>query len=221
LVGLAARIRSDKSYVRSPFDKLPTAIQRRILQQELLAARLLPDFDLIEQLRAAAGTFVSVNSNWSVARDADGKIQLANLQENLGEKFDADELKLKLKGRARRVEFGGKDFCWKIQSQKKIALPKKQTGVEFFDADKIGGEIVLRHWRAGDRFQPIGLRSAVKLQDLFVNAKIPAARRKNLILAATAGGEIFWVEGLRISEKFKLTPKTKRQLAWNWSKIAA
>jgi tRNA(Ile)-lysidine synthetase-like protein len=44
---------------------------------------------------------------------------------------------------------------------------------EIFDADKIGGKILLRHWRAGDRFQPIGLKSAAKLQDLFTNAKIP------------------------------------------------
>jgi hypothetical protein len=29
------------------------------------------------------------------------------------------------------------------------------------------------------------------------------------------------VEGLRIGEKFKLTPETGRQLIWNWSKIAA
>jgi len=79
----------------------------------------------------------------------------------------------------------------------------------------------LRHWRAGDRFQPIGLKSAVKLQDLFVNAKIPAAQRRNLILAATAAGEIFWVEGLRIGEKFKLTSATKRRLRWNWSKTPA
>ena len=92
---------------------------------------------------------------------------------------------------------------------------------EFFDADKVGDEIVLRHWRAGDRFQPIGMRSAVKLQDLFVNAKIPAARRRALVLATSSAGGIFWVEGLRIGEKFKLTPETGRQLIWNWSKIAA
>jgi hypothetical protein len=39
-----------------------------------------------------------------------------------------------------------------------------------------------------------------------------------LYLAAAAAGEIFWVEGLRIGEKCKLTPQTRRQLAWNWSK---
>jgi tRNA(Ile)-lysidine synthase len=77
---------------------------------------------------------------------------------------------------------------------------------------------MLRHWRAGDRFWPAGLKSAAKLQDLFTNAKIPRERRCELILATTAAGEIFWVEGLRISENFKLTPQTRRRLVWCWRK---
>jgi hypothetical protein len=55
------------------------------------------------------------------------------------------------------------------------------------------------------------------LQDLFVNAKIPADRRRTLVLATTAAGEIFWVEGLRIGERFKLTPETTRRLVWRWA----
>ena len=203
------------------FTRLPVAVQRKVLQSQLAGLGVVADFNLIEQLRASPGKFVSVSSDVSVARDARGIIQLANLKEHLGEKFKTDELKLNLSGTAGRVEFGGGKFGWKILPQKKSALPQKQNETEFFDADKVGGEIILRHWRAGDRFWPIGLQSAVKLQDLFVNAKIPAARRRNLILAVTARGEIFWVEGLRISEKFKLAPETRRQLVWNRSKIAA
>ena len=113
------------------------------------------------------------------------------------------------------AEFGGRRFQWRIQALKHTSeTPVPLTQKEFFDADKIGGGIVLRHWRPGDRFQPIGLKSAAKLQDLFVNAKIPAARRRELALATTAAGEIFWVEGLRISERFKLTPLTARKLVW-------
>jgi hypothetical protein len=37
-------------------------------------------------------------------------------------------------------------------------------------------------------------------------------------VATTAGGEVFWVEGLRISENFKLTPQTKRRLIWHWQR---
>jgi len=214
--------------VAHSFDRLPIAVQRKILQQQLTGAGVVSDFELVERLRAVSGKFVSVGSGLAVARDAAGKISLREQLENL---FKADELKMKLHGWSGQAEFSGRKFRWQTRRRNGFELPaKKLTGetpvpllkqVEFFDADKIGGEIVLRHWRAGDRFQPSGMKSPVKLQDLFVNAKIPAARRRGLILATTVGGEIFWVEGLRIGEQFKLRPQTSRQLAWHWSKLAA
>jgi hypothetical protein len=51
---------------------------------------------------------------------------------------------------------------------------------------------------------------------LFTNAKVPRERRRGLIVAEASDGQIFWVEGLRISENFKITPQTKRQLVWHW-----
>ncbi len=204
--------------VARSFDRLPVAVQRKVLQQQLTAAGVISDFDLIEQLRAAPGKFVSIRSGLAVAREAAGKISRRELLEK---SFKAGELELQFQGRAGRAEFAGRKFRWQIQPLKEFRLPVKKNGVEFFDVDKIGGEIVLRHWRAGDRFQPSGMKSAVKLQDLFVNAKLPAARRRHLILATAADGEIFWVEGLRIGERFKLSPETGCQLIWNWSKLAA
>ena len=197
------------------FEKLPAAIQRRVLQSRLADVGVVSDFELIEQLRGSAENFVSVRPGVSVARTLNGEIKLR--REALAG-FDATELKLSLSGRAGRAEFGGNKIRWQILAQKKFLIPSVQPGVEFFDADKIGGEIILRHWRAGDRFQPIGLKSAAKLQDLFMNAKIPAAQRRELVLATTAGGEIFWVEGLRMGERFKLTPGTKRRLVWRWAR---
>ncbi|NOS68393.1 MAG: tRNA lysidine(34) synthetase TilS, partial [Verrucomicrobia bacterium] len=98
-------------------------------------------------------------------------------------------------------------------------LVTRSKGTEFFDADKIGSWIVLRHWRAGDRFQPIGMEHSVKLQDWFTNRKIPLAERRKLVLATTASGEIFWIEGERIGEQFKLSPYTTRRLIWNHATI--
>ena len=79
--------------------------------------------------------------------------------------------------------------------------------------------ILLRHWHPGDRFQPIGMKSAVKLQDLFTNAKIPQAQRQGLILGLTADGDVFWVEGLRISERYKLSKSSIRRLQWRWQRL--
>jgi hypothetical protein len=51
---------------------------------------------------------------------------------------------------------------------------------------------------------------------LFTNAKAPAAARRHRVVAVAASGEIFWVEGLRLGENFKLRPQTRRRLIWRW-----
>jgi hypothetical protein len=38
-------------------------------------------------------------------------------------------------------------------------------------------------------------------------------------VAASARGEIFWVEGLRIGERFKLTAATRQCLLWRWRRL--
>jgi len=212
-----SRLTSAATIQENDFEKISAAVQRRVLQLQLTELGVAPDFDLIEQLCESPGKFVSVGPGLAVARNTTGKL---GRTEPLAIGFKAGELKLKLSGRAGQADFDGVKFRWRISPQKKFVRPQRQAGVEVFDADKVGGEIVLRHWRAGDRFQPTGLKSPVKLQDLFVNAKVPAGRRRELIVAAAAGG-IFWVEGLRMGEKFKLTAGTRRKLDWNWSKLAA
>jgi tRNA(Ile)-lysidine synthase len=94
-----------------------------------------------------------------------------------------------------------------------------EAQTEVFDADKVGSVIVLRHWRRGDRFQPSGLGRPAKLQNLFVNRRIPRDGRHQLVIATTAKGTIFWVEGLRISEGFKLDKTSKHGLKWVWHRM--
>jgi tRNA(Ile)-lysidine synthase len=195
-----------------PFGDLPVAIQRRVLRSQLERLDIAANFDLVEQLRESDDKFVSVGSGLSVSRDAVGGLKL---REQQSVDFNTYELKVELSGRAGRANFEGVRFSWGFDNGSR-GRPPHQIRREFFEADKIGDEIILRHWRAGDRFQPIGLKSATKLQDLFTNQKISRGRRHDLILATTAAGEIFWVEGLRISENFKLTPQTKRRLVWHW-----
>jgi tRNA(Ile)-lysidine synthase len=118
------------------------------------------------------------------------------------------------------VEFAGTVFRWEIVSARgwKSRLPHKPANEEWFDADRVGAGVSLRHWRRGDRFHPIGMGGPVKLQDWFVNRKVPAARRRQLVLAQTADGVLWWVEGGRMGEGFKLRPASRRLLRWRWER---
>jgi tRNA(Ile)-lysidine synthase len=66
----------------------------------------------------------------------------------------------------------------------------------------LAGPLSLRDWRAGDRFRPLGLRGRKKLQDFFVDAKVPRPERARIPLLL-AGGRIAWVVGQRIAEEFR------------------
>jgi len=209
--------KTQRPFVGGDFNDLPVAVQRKFLQQQLAGFGLLPDFELIEQLRREPEKRISVCAGLGVVRDNAGKL---HCREEGEREFDPAQITVKLSSRPGAVSFGLNSFQWRVELMRRFQLPvKRPVGRaavvrEFFDADRVGGEIILRHWRPGDRFQPIGLPSAVKLQDLFVNARIAAARRRELVLATTREGNIFWVDGLRIGEGFKLTPQTRRKLVW-------
>jgi tRNA(Ile)-lysidine synthase len=212
-----SRLASAATIEKENFASLPVAVQRRVLQLQLSEAGVPVDFELIESLRQSTDVQVNLGPQLSVLSDATGAVSLRLARPS---DFNANETAVKLAGRAGDVEFDGVRFGWRLEAGANFARPHGRKACESFDADKVGGKITLRHWRPGDRFQPIGLKSPVKLQDLFTNRKIPRARRRELMVVAAENGEIFWVEDLRISENFKLTPQTKRRLVWRWQRLA-
>jgi tRNA(Ile)-lysidine synthase len=69
----------------------------------------------------------------------------------------------------------------------------------------------VRFRRPGDRFYPLGAPGSKKLQDFFVDSRIPRAERPYVPLVVS-NQEIVWVVGYRIAEPFKLRPETNRVL---------
>ena len=65
----------------------------------------------------------------------------------------------------------------------------------------LGTELTVRAWREGDRMRPAGLGGSKSLQDLFTDRKVPRALRRTLPVVE-ADGEIVWVAGVAVSERF-------------------
>ena len=86
------------------------------------------------------------------------------------------------------------------------AAPSAQRAV--FDADRCSGPLVVRSWRAGDRFVPQGMKgNSKKLQDFFTDRKVPRQRREALPLLVAPEG-ILWVVGMRQDERFAVRSET-------------
>ena len=224
------------------FDELAVAVQRRCVQLQLVDLGIVPDYDLVEQLRVRADRPVAVGKAGrdSVANADSGKggtpVLLYAVRNRLGMvrleatgseghthndsyEFNLSSKEVEFKGGAGEVEFDGVKIGWRMRPTRTGGPRGSGLRREFFDADKVGSVIRLRHWQPGDRFQPIGMASPVKLQDWFTNLKVPRVWRRHLVVAAAASGELFWVEGMRIAERFKLTEETNRRLQWRWKRL--
>ena len=68
--------------------------------------------------------------------------------------------------------------------------------------------LAVRSRRPGDRFHPLGAPGARKLQDFFVDTHVAREARDRVPLVVD-GDTMVWVAGLRIDERYKVTPATR------------
>lgn len=80
-----------------------------------------------------------------------------------------------------------------------------------FDLAQLPGPLTIRNPRPGDFFYPRGMSGRKKLQDFFVNAKVPRAERLAALLL-DAGGQVAWVIGHRVDGRFAATGATREAL---------
>jgi len=97
-----------------------------------------------------------------------------------------------------------------VRRQGGVEPPHSQE--ESLDADALGAAPFVRTWQEGDRFQPLGMNGEKKLQDFFVDEKVPRRMRGRVPLLCAADGRIAWVVGHRIAEPFKVSERTRRVL---------
>jgi len=91
-------------------------------------------------------------------------------------------------------------------------LPRAELRV-YLDADLVGpGPLVVRTWRPGDRFMPLGMEHEKKLQDYFADARVPRALRSQLPIVV-GPAHILWIATQRIDQRARLTLATRHILA--------
>lgn len=81
--------------------------------------------------------------------------------------------------------------------------------VILLDADKATLPLAVRARADGDYFYPMGFGKRKKLQDFFVDEKVPRDERDSIPVVA-AGDDIVWIAGYRADERFRVTEQTKR-----------
>jgi tRNA(Ile)-lysidine synthase len=83
--------------------------------------------------------------------------------------------------------------------------------VACLDAEKIAWPVIIRDHAAGDYFYPLGMRSKKKLSDYFIDRKYSLPEKEKKLVMESAG-QIVWLIGDRIDNRYRITNSTRTAL---------
>jgi tRNA(Ile)-lysidine synthase len=126
---------------------------------------------------------------------------------------------------------GANDVCYSYDFRIGTALHVMEAGMTFegrqvsaplakktnnllqvaFDSAVLPEALMVRNFRPGDRFRPLGMSGHKKLKELFIEKKVPYGVRLTLPLLSTRD-EILWIPGYGRSDFGKIRSETKKIL---------
>ena len=109
-------------------------------------------------------------------------------------------------GTVLRIPEAGMELCSREVDSVSAAMPTDPMEA-LFDLEALPKHLVVRNFRRGDRFKPMGMSGHKKVKDLFIDKKASlSARATRPLLAAI--DEILWIPGYGRSERARVTEKT-------------
>lgn len=110
----------------------------------------------------------------------------------------------------KQIYFGGGLLEIKTISAAKLQINKTETLAQL-DAGRIEFPLLIRNWKEGDYFYPLGMRKKKKLSRFFIDRKL-SKHQKEKIWVVESANRLIWVVSYRIDDRFKITEKTKEVL---------
>ncbi|MBZ5665916.1 MAG: tRNA lysidine(34) synthetase TilS [Acidobacteriia bacterium] len=190
---------------------LPLASRRRLVRgwMEANAPNLSISFRLIEEAlelaRGAPGRRLGIATGWSLRR---GRQDLVlEPVASCGEVTDY-QYPLAVPGAVEIRELGARIEARVVDAG---AVPEKERG-QLLDPSLLPREVVIRNWRAGDRFWPAHTAAAKKVKELLSDRHATGAEKKLWPVAVGEGGRLVWMRGFVVPASLRAAPGASRAI---------
>ncbi|PSL43490.1 tRNA(Ile)-lysidine synthase [Chitinophaga niastensis] len=114
------------------------------------------------------------------------------------------------------IHFGGGQLHLRQQERGTANIPTAPE-VAWLDAKQVSFPLILRRWKQGDYFYPLGMPKKKKLSRFLIDQKLSLPQKENVWVLESAK-RIVWVLGMRVDDRAKITPATKEMLCIEFSK---
>jgi tRNA(Ile)-lysidine synthase len=203
------------------FNQLGLAYQRRILKRFLAQHQIFADFQTIEDILEfiqGDGRHNLSTSLKSMSKGEDGKARFLSLYKDRLRLIEGpkapptkESIPVRIPGifPMAEVQQTFKALPWQVPEKiKVIPIRPNDTQQVFVDLSAFAEKpLELRTRRPGDKFQPIGMSTPLRLKKFLINRGIPRFDRDQL-LVLVHGKQILWVPGFGISQDIMVKTNT-------------
>ncbi|UCD36010.1 MAG: tRNA lysidine(34) synthetase TilS, partial [Nitrospiraceae bacterium] len=193
----------------NPLEILEKPVLRRVLRRAIRETRGLRGigYEHVESIislikKGKAGDRIILPENIRVVRE------YALLKVTLEKPLEIGEYELQVPGEAEIRETGKFIRASHVESGGEAGKNRDEA---MLDADKVVSPLKIRRRSEGDYFYPLGFGKRKKLQDFFVDEKIPRDERDS-VPVVLSGSKIIWIAGYRADDRFKVTDRTEKIL---------
>ena len=155
---------------------------------------------ILSLLKKQTGKSVQVTDRITVLKE---RTDLIIRKEKIKKDFETSTLSID-----ESIKINNKELSIKeVRTNKKKFSSDKN--LEFISGDSITPNFIIRRWESGDRFYPLGMKGSKKVSDFLNEQKIQSFKKREQMVLLNQD-RIVWVLGLRLDERFRVTPETKK-----------